>query len=191
MNSLAVSGPYFFIISRGSTTLPLLLLMTIPSFSTIPWLSRLENGSSMVVSPVSLRALVKNLAYSRCRMACSIPPMYWSTGIQYSCSLSNGLFFSSGLQNLMKYQLLSTKVSMVSVSLLPFPPHFGHFAFTNFSLVSRGFPLPVNSTSSFSGSSTGRFFSGTGTIPHFLSQYMIGIGVPQYLCLLISQSRSL
>ena len=27
--------------------------------------------------------LVQKRAYSRCRMACSMPPMYWSIGIQY------------------------------------------------------------------------------------------------------------
>ena len=33
-------------------------------------------------------------------------------------------------------------------------------------------------------------FSGTGTIPHLL-QYIIGIGVPQYLCLDMHQSLKL
>ena len=37
---------------------------------------------------------------------------------------------------------------------------------------------------------TGKSFSGTGTSPH-LSQYIIGIGAPQYLCLETSQSRIL
>ena len=79
-------------------------------------------------------------------------------------------------------------MSIVSVSLFAFPLHFGHLVLTNSCAFSKGFPSPVIST--FSGSNTGNSFSGTGTIPHF-SQYTIGIGVPQYLCLLISQSRIL
>src|SRR3989344_9512623 len=98
--------------------------------------------------------------------ACSAPPMYWSTGIQYSALLllnaSFGLLLSV---NLRKYQLLSKKVSIVSVSLLAFDLHFGHLTFTKFALLSRGFPFP-NET--FSGSLTGRSFSGAGTIPQLL-----------------------
>src|SRR3989338_4996717 len=74
-----------------------------------------------------------------------MPPMYWSTGIQYSAtSLSKGPFSNLGEQYLKKYQELSTKVSIVSVSLFAFPPHFGHFASTNSLHVSNGLPWPVN-----------------------------------------------
>src|SRR3989338_8403654 len=99
--------------------------------------------------------------------ACSFPPIYKSIGIQYfAFFLSNisSLFLLS--QYLKKYHEELTKVSIVSVSLLAFPLHFGHFTFTNSLFVSNGFPFP-NST--FSGSLTGNSFSETGTIPH-LSQ---------------------
>jgi len=76
---------------------------------------------------------------------------------------------------------------MVSVSLLDSLLHFGQGVSRNFLFVVRGFPFP---NSIFSGSIIGRSFSGTGTAPQ-LSQYIIGIGVPQYLCLLISQSLNL
>lgn len=46
-------------------------------------------------------------------------------------------------------------------------------------------PMPVMLTSL--GNITGRSFSFTGMAPH-LSQYIIGMGVPQYLCLEINQS---
>src|SRR3972149_6822941 len=96
--------------------------------------------------------------------ACSAPPMYWSTGIQYSAfflSKGNLSFFES--QYLRKYQEESIKVSIVSVSLLASPLHLGHLTFTNDLLVLRGFPIP-NFMSS--GRTTGKSFSGTGTNPH-------------------------
>src|SRR3989344_9661785 len=97
--------------------------------------------------------------------ACSAPPIYWSTGSQYSAMLfSKGFFLFLLSANRRKYQLESTKVSIVSVSLFAFPLHFGHFTSRKDLLVASGFPVP-NST--FSGSRTGKSFSGTGTIPHF------------------------
>ena len=41
-------------------------------------------------------------------------------------------------------------------------------------------PVPVGSYFFTFGNFTGKSFSGTGTIPHF-SQWIIGIGSPQYL----------
>jgi len=77
----------------------------------------------------------------------------------------------------------------VSVSLSAFPPQTGHLHFTNSSTFFSGdSPFPV--ISMFSGSLTGRWSSGIGTIPHF-SQYITGIGVPQYLCLEMHQSLNL
>ncbi len=79
------------------------------------------------------------------------------------------------------------KVVIVSVSLFAGHLHLGHLVFRNFLLVARGettFFLKLT----FNGSFTGKSFSGTGTIPH-LTQYIIGIGEPQYLCLEIFQSR--
>ena len=48
---------------------------------------------------MSASALTKKRAYSRCRIACSTPPMYWSTGIQESTtSRSNGAWSLWGSQ---------------------------------------------------------------------------------------------
>ena len=60
-----------------------------PSLSTIPCVNRLANGSSAADSPQSRISFWKNLAYSKCNIACSIPPMYWSTGIQYASRSSS------------------------------------------------------------------------------------------------------
>ena len=48
----------------------------------MPCVSRRSNGSSTVTKPSSRISLVKKRAYKRCRIACSIPPMYWSTAPQ-------------------------------------------------------------------------------------------------------------
>ncbi len=53
------------------------------SFKTMPCVSRRLNGSSNATRPRSRMTLVQKREYSRCRMACSMPPMYWSTGSQY------------------------------------------------------------------------------------------------------------
>ena len=77
-----------------------------------------------------------------------MPPIYWSTGIQYdAASLSNGTSSELGEQYLKKYQDESTKVSMVSVSLRAAPPHLGHVVSIKVCEVASGLPLPVNSTS--------------------------------------------
>src|SRR3989344_4728315 len=97
-----------------------------------------------------------------------MPPMYWSTGVQYSAFfLSNKALLFLLSQYLKKYQLLSTKVSIVSVSLFAFDLHLGHFALIKFLFVVKGFPPFLKST--LSGNSIGKSFSSTGTIPH-LSQ---------------------
>src|SRR5258706_3234281 len=105
-----------------------------------------------------------------------MPPMYWSTAIQYFARASTMLFFWSGQAKRMKYQDESTKVSMVSVSRLAALPHFGHLQSTNDGVFASGLPVP--SGTRFSGSTTGRSLSGTGTSPQ-ASQWTIGIGVPQ------------
>ena len=43
---------------------------------------QLAKGSSILTRPRSRMTLVQKRAYSRCRMVCSTPPMYWSMGIQ-------------------------------------------------------------------------------------------------------------
>src|SRR5208283_2860665 len=44
----------------------------------------LPAGSSCVIIPKSRITLHQNLEYSRCNIACVIPPMYWSIGNQYA-----------------------------------------------------------------------------------------------------------
>ena len=71
-----VSAPYGSITLEGGTTLPLDLLMVSPFSSfTMPWHSRFVNGSSTSTMPRSRRTFVQKRLYSRCRMACSMPPM--------------------------------------------------------------------------------------------------------------------
>ena len=89
--------------------------------------------------------------------------------------------------NLVKYQLESTNVSIVSVSLNASPPHSGHLHIRQVSCLSSGLPGLSNLTSS--GSFIGRFSFFSATSPQ-LSQWTTGIGHPQYLCLLSPQSRS-
>src|SRR3990172_3049013 len=100
-------------------------------------------------------------------MACSTPPIYWSTGSQYAAlSLSNGPLSFFGSVYLAKYHDDSTNVSIVSVSLFASSPQLGHLTLTKDSVSFNGEPpSPVNLTSV--GSSTGRSLSGTGTTPHF------------------------
>jgi hypothetical protein len=57
-----------------------------PSRVIIPCAKRLAKGSWTPTWPRSASALVKKRAYIRCRIACSTPPMYWSTGIQWSAA---------------------------------------------------------------------------------------------------------
>ena len=65
---------------------------------------------------------------------------------------------------LKKYHEEHTKVSKVSASLYAFLPHFGHVVLIKLSHFLSGLsPSGVNSTSS--GKTTGKSFSGTGTIP--------------------------
>src|SRR5580704_19650270 len=81
--------------------------------------------------PMSYSTLTKNREYSRCRIACSTPPTYRSIGHQRrTASTSNGPCSNDGEQYRRKYQDESTKVSMVSVSRLAGPPHFGHSVLT-------------------------------------------------------------
>ena len=67
--------------AAGETTLPRDLLIFAPSFVTIPCVNSAWNGSWNSRWPRSASAFVKKRAYIRCRIACSTPPMYWSTGI--------------------------------------------------------------------------------------------------------------
>ena len=141
--------------------------------------------------PMSNRILMKKREYSRCRIACSTPPTYRSTGAQRrTASTSNGPCSYLGEQYRRKYQDESTKVSMVSVSRLAGPPHLGHSVLTQSDAAASGeTPRGARSWPRRSGRTTGSCSSGTGTSPQ-PSQYTIGMGVPQNRCLDTSQSRS-
>src|SRR5207245_11141223 len=105
-----------------------------------------------------------------------MPPMYWSTAIQYFARSSTILFSWSGQAKRMKYQDESTKVSMVSVSRFAALPHFGHVQLTNDGVLASGLPVPSGTRSS--GRTTGSSAAGHGPSPQ-PSQWTIGIGVPQ------------
>jgi len=93
-----------------------------------------------------------------------------------------------GSQNRKKYHDESTNVSIVSVSRFAGPPHFQQVAFTNSGICASGeSPRPLNSA--VFGSTMGRSSSRTGTMPH-LSQYRMGMGVPQYRWREMPQSLS-
>src|SRR5512139_3580383 len=94
-----------------------------------------------------------------------MPPIYWSTFIQYPAAfLSKGALSERGEQYRRKYHDESTKVSIVSVSRRAFPPHVGQAVSRKAGDSPSGdSPLPVNATSM--GRRTGRSFSGTGTVP--------------------------
>src|SRR5580658_7872697 len=94
-----------------STPLPSDLDIALPSLITWPWLISRVNGSVKSHMPMSYSTLVKKRLYSRCRMACSTPPTYMSTGIQRrTASTSNGPPSYDGEQYRNMYQDESTKV---------------------------------------------------------------------------------
>ncbi len=91
------STPYRSSCSLRSTPLPSDLLIAFPPLSTWPWFRSAAKGSVKPTIPMSYRTLVKNLLYSRCRIACSTPPTYWPTGSQLlTASVSKGAVSRSG-----------------------------------------------------------------------------------------------
>ena len=78
----------------------------------------------------------------------------------------------------------------MSVSRVAGPPQDGQSTLTHSVAAPSGeVPLGFRSRPSAGGRVTGSWSSGTGTSPQ-ASQWMIGIGVPQYRWREISQSRS-
>ncbi len=84
-NARTASAPFSAMSGSRDTALP----RDFDIFSTrpvgdwrviIPWLKSAENGSSNVTRPRSFMTRAKKRAYRRWRIACSMPPMYWSTG---------------------------------------------------------------------------------------------------------------
>ena len=82
MKVRVASAPKRSTYSRGLIVLPFDFDIFAPSRVIIPCAKRFANGSSASRWPMSESALVKKRAYIRWRIACSTPPMYWSTGIQ-------------------------------------------------------------------------------------------------------------
>src|SRR6476619_7829630 len=103
--------------------------------------------------------------------------MYWSTGIMRSTTARVvGALSFQGSVNRAKYHDESTNVSIVSVSRVAGPPHCGQV--TCFQVGWWSSALPGLSKLTSSGSTTGRYCSGTGTTSHF-GQWITGIGQPQ------------
>src|SRR3954453_16218371 len=99
---------------------------------TWPWFISDVKGSTKSSIPMSCSTFVKKRLYSRCRIACSTPPTYWSTGSHLRTSSgSNGPSSSFGGGEGGKYQDESTKVSIVSVSRFAGPPQIGHVVLTH------------------------------------------------------------
>jgi hypothetical protein len=67
--------------------LPFDLDILAPSRVIMPCVKSRANGSCTSRWPRSASAFVKKRAYMRCRIACSTPPMYWSTGIH--CAMTS------------------------------------------------------------------------------------------------------
>ena len=143
----------------------------------MPWFRQRVNGSVNDTSPMSYSTLVMKRLYSRCRMACSMPPVYCVTGIHFATSSTENARSANFPVKRRKYQDESTKVSIVSVSRFAGPPHFGHVTLTKPSCLASG-DSPCGEKSTSSGSRTGSSSSGTPTSPH-VGQWMIGIGAPQ------------
>ena len=80
--SLPVSAPYFSAMSIAPTKLPRDLDIATPPFCTMPCVNSRAAGSLCAIIPRSRITLHQNREYSRCSMACVIPPMYWSIGNQ-------------------------------------------------------------------------------------------------------------
>ena len=78
-------------------------------------------------------------------MACSEPPVYWSTGHQRASSVgSTGALSFLGDRYRYQYQLESMNVSIVSVSRCAGPPHFGQVVFMKAASDLSGLlPLPA------------------------------------------------
>ena len=177
----STSAPNSATIESGLITLPLDLDIFCPSDAKImPWETRRAYGSVVGTASISYKNLFQNLEYNKCKVVCSIPPLYKSTGIQYfnfSGSPSDSLFFGSMYRR--KYQELPAQFGIVSVSLMAGPPQFGQIVLTQLSIEASGdSPVCVGSYFSTYGNSSGNSFSSSGCHPHF-SQLTIGIGSPQ------------
>ena len=79
-----LSAPTLFTTSSGLITLPKDLDIFLPSSaSTMPCETRRAYGSLTGTSPQSYKNLFQKREYNKCKVVCSIPPLYKSTGSQY------------------------------------------------------------------------------------------------------------
>ena len=69
--------------SSGLTTLPRDFDIFEPSRMMSPCARNFVNGSSKSRKPASCSTIVMKREYSRCSTACSLPPMYESTGSHF------------------------------------------------------------------------------------------------------------
>ena len=109
MNSVytrTVSAPKRAMSSSGDTVLPrdfdIFSILPVAGFSfvIIPWLKSRAKGSSTSTSSRSFRTRQTKRAYRRWRIACSIPPTYWSTGIHFAARSGSTIRpASSGFKN--------------------------------------------------------------------------------------------
>src|SRR3989344_3094278 len=94
-----VSAPYVFTKSSGLTPLPFDFENLVPSSASIsPCEVRFMYGSLVGTSFKSYKNLCQKREYKRCKVVCSIPPLYQSTGVQYSRFFRDAnsfLFFGS------------------------------------------------------------------------------------------------
>ena len=120
-------------------------------------------------------------------MACSMPPMYWSTGSQYAARSSTiaAVVAGAGEAEVVPGRV-DEGVHGVRLATGRLPPHFGQLHFRNASLLASGLPLPSGTRSS--GSTTGSCSSGTGCTPQ-VAQWISGIGQPQKRWREMPQSR--
>ena len=129
--TLKVSAPNSSIISSGFITLPLDLDIFSPLVpKIIPWDVRFWYGSFVGTTPISYKNLCQNLEYNKWSVVCSIPPLYQSTGPQYSRFFldANSLSLCASIY-LKKYHEDPAHCGIVSVSRLASLPQTGHFVF--------------------------------------------------------------
>jgi len=77
-----VSAPCRSRYSSGLTTLPLLFDILAPLRMISPWARKRLYGSGSGTNPCSWSARMMKREYMRWSTACSLPPMYMSTGSQ-------------------------------------------------------------------------------------------------------------
>ena len=175
-----------------STPLPSDLDIARPWLITWPWFSSRVNGSPKSTMRMSCSTLTKNRLYSRCRIACSTPPTYRSTGVPpaHRGHVERPVRRSAASSSAGSTTRSPRTCPSCRCPGVPGRRTWGTRCSPSRSAAASGeTPLGARSWPRRSGSTTGSCSSGTGTSPHE-SQYTIGMGVPQNRCRESSQSRS-